>query len=94
MTRHTRSLAQHAAWNLTAAQCRDLTLHWATLEADYRAAASPTEAQQHLDASRLICDGCPVAEPCAERARLDRYTGIAAGTGYTNGRAHRDGARS
>jgi len=33
-----------------------------------------------------VCESCAVRELCAARARLDRYTGIAAGAQYRNGR--------
>lgn len=86
MTRHTTALAQHLAWKLQGARCRDDTTTWAHHEAGYAAATTPTEADAHLIAAQQICSQCPVTEECAQRAHLDRYTGLAAGLAFLNGR--------
>lgn len=85
MTRHTTALAQQLVWELRLAHCRDHPALWTRLEAGYAAAETYQDAQQHLQACRDLCEDCPVLDPCAERARLDRYTGLAAGTAWRNG---------
>lgn len=85
MTRHSTALAQHLAWNLQRALCRDHTEWWNALEIGHHLAETNQEADRHLHASNDLCQRCPVQKTCDERAHLDGYTGLAAGKAFLNG---------
>ena len=64
--------------------------NWDALEHDY------TQADRHEQALTLaiigeLCRPCPALAECATWARLDKYTGLAAGTWYRAGRRARAG---
>jgi len=91
MTRGSTSRAQGLTWDLTGARCKDLALWWTALEHEHRNASDAATARGSAEQVLAVCLPCPVSEPCAERARLDRYTGFAAGSLYVNGRQRRLG---
>lgn len=67
--------------------------NWDALEHDY------TQADRYEQALTLaiigeLCRPCPALAECATWARLDKYTGLAAGTWYRSGRARPGNGRS
>ena len=79
-------LARNAVWTLADGACKDMTIRWSTWEDGYlRADALPDRAVAVVDAA-AVCAGCSIVAECADLAALSRYTGIAAGRGYRNGR--------
>jgi hypothetical protein len=64
--------------------------NWDALENDY------TQADRYEQALTLaiigeLCRPCPALAECATWARLDKYTGLAAGTWFRAGRRARPG---
>lgn len=66
------------------ARCVDAP--WAQAEEAYWAAT--TVEEQHAAAETVIwrCAECPVIDLCEQWVKADRYTGLAAGTAYSDGR--------
>lgn len=68
--------------------------NWDALEHDY-VEADRFERALTLAIVGELCRPCPAIEECATWARLDKYTGLAAGTWFRAGRPARSaGARS
>ncbi len=80
----------HLARQLTAqivdAACDGMGEQWSAWEAAH-AAAPTNEAKAAAAAPALVLcrRGCPEVQLCAERARVDSYTGLAAGDAWTDG---------
>lgn len=96
--------AQDAAAALDDAECKGHGADWTRAEHAYRAARNPDDAEAAAWVVLTLCAACPVAELCTEWAEVDRYTGLAAGSVYTDGvarppwqhlwsRVRNDGAR-
>lgn len=79
-------LARDAAWTLADGSCKELTARWTAWEQAYAAAVTTTARLTVLAEPKTVCAGCPISAECADLAELSGYTGIAAGTGYRNGR--------
>lgn len=82
-------LARDAAARLGPAICRGQRDLWNACERAYLEAENPAAAGQVADGALLLCDECPVLDWCAAWAAVDRYTGLAAGAAWTNGRRRR-----
>lgn len=66
------------------ARCVDAD--WSQAEVAYRKAE--TVEEQHAAAAAVIwrCHECPVLDLCEEWAKADRYSGLAAGTAFSDGK--------
>lgn len=81
-----RVLARDAAARVEDARCAGLPLMWSALESQHSQAATPEEAAAIVDqASTIACDGCPAFMACAAWARVENYSGLAAGAAYESG---------
>lgn len=85
MTRHVVALVQAISWDLSGAACKHLTRWWATCERALETIEDPVHHTAILTEAAAYCTECPVTVSCVERARIDHYTGIAAGAEYRNG---------
>ncbi|WP_286930668.1 MULTISPECIES: hypothetical protein [Aeromicrobium] len=83
--------AASLAVQLLDGNCRDRGRIWIESEARWLRLKSPPVAEELARTLTAMCDQCPVLELCKQWAELDRYTGIAAGTTWSGGRA---GSRS
>lgn len=79
-------LARDAAARLRAASCRGQQDLWNSHERAYLEAESRDAAAEAAEGALLLCDECAVLDRCAAWAEIDRYTGLAGGAGWTNGR--------
>jgi hypothetical protein len=79
-------LACDAAARLRAASCRGQRDLWNTHERAYLEAERGDAAAEAAEGALLLCDQCPVLDRCAAWAAVDRYTGLAGGAGWINGR--------
>ena len=83
-----RVLAQHLAMMIAAedqAECRSRGKWWREREAAHAAASSRLEAAAVAAPAVALCVRCPVIGRCGEPARVDSYTGLAAGAAYIDG---------
>lgn len=87
MSRSTVLLARAAARELRAAECKDEGELWTKQEAKHAAARTQTAALRAAKPLLKFCSECPVVQACETWARLDRYTGIAAGQAWEDGKA-------
>lgn len=71
------------ARQLGAGACRSSWLTWTAAEA--RAASRQGINQPEVATALGMCSECPVRRVCADWARLDRYTGLAAGRLWQDG---------
>lgn len=83
--------AQSLSWDLHPAACKHHTTWWGHWEEQL--AATPITQDRHARSALValaarLCVDCPVRAPCAERARTDDYSGIAAGAEYSKGHRH------
>lgn len=81
-------LARDAAARLGSASCRGKRDLWNNHERAYLEAASRCAAADAAEAALLLCDECPVADLCSAWAAVDKYTGLAGGAAWVNGRRH------
>jgi hypothetical protein len=79
-------LARAAAARLREAACKNQSAFWNAQEAVHGAAETQAAARVAAWPLVEVCHGCPVVQLCAEWASVDRYTGIAAGAAWVNGR--------
>lgn len=84
-----RHLARLLAYQLRDAACHGQGVWWSEQEAKVDQADSVTGAVDAAAAAISLCARCPVVDICAQRAEIDSYDGIAAGTVYHNGRPAR-----
>jgi len=78
--------AQAAAWHLVAAACRGMKHLWDTQEQLHTQASDQAEAEQAAAPLLRVCSWCPITAECRAWARADSYTGIAAGTAWSDGK--------
>jgi len=81
-------LARDAAARLRAASCRGQRDLWNTHERAYLEAESRDAAAEAAEGALLLCDECAVLDRCAAWAAVDKYTGLASGAAWVNGRRH------
>lgn len=79
-------LAQQVAATLRAAACRDQVVAWNRGERDWAAATGPQAAYEAAEPLLLVCGGCPIVTECEIWAGMDKYTGIAAASAWSNGK--------
>lgn len=79
-------LARDATWTLDDGACKELTTTWSQWEKSYSGAGNAAGRAVVLREANAICGVCPITTECADLAQLIRYTGIAAGRAYVNGR--------
>lgn len=87
-------LARNATANLRRAACKDQKMLWNDVEAAVEAATSQDEKEQAAAPARELCLSCPVLEACEEWARIDKYTGVAAGQVWRNGKVRGQRSRT
>lgn len=80
-----RVLAQDKSFALVAAACKELRTLWDQHEQAHAAAATHDEARRAAAPLLEVCATCPITVSCREWARIDGYTGIAAGQAWHNG---------
>ena len=80
-----RVLAQGKSFALVAAACKELRALWDQHEQAHATAATHEEARRSAAPLLKVCAACPVTVACREWARIDGYTGIAAGQAWRNG---------
>lgn len=78
-------LARQLAASIREAQCEGLSRSWSDWEAAHAAAITSDQAAAAAAPAVALCAGCAEVDRCAERARLDLYTGLAAGSAWVNG---------
>ncbi len=81
-----KTLAQEAAYRLVAAACGERSSTWNRQEQLHEAATTQPSARAAATPLLEICATCPIISECATWARLDEYTGIAAGTAWVDGK--------
>lgn len=86
MSRTRRTIARRLANSLPTAACHGRAQWWAMKEAEYAAARTARERSYVARPVFTLCAGCPVLLQCAEWAEVYRYTGLAAGAAYRDGR--------
>lgn len=79
--------AQAAAERLIAAACRGMGSEWSRNEALHAAASSKVEAAAAAAPLLRVCESCPITMECRMWARIDGYTGVAAGSAWLEGSA-------
>lgn len=87
MTRHSEHLARYYTAAIENAACKDTGTWWTQQEAAHAAARTADDAADATRAAFALCSMCPDKGLCAARAEADRYTGLAAGQVWLNGRA-------
>ncbi|GAA5000252.1 hypothetical protein [Actinopolymorpha pittospori] len=78
-------LAQQAAARLVAAACGEERDTWNRQEQLHDAATTQAAALAAATPLLQICASCRIVADCRQWAIVDEYTGIAAGTAWTNG---------
>ncbi len=78
-----QELAVHLAWN---GACREDRQLWGVAERDHASATTKWTARVAAAPAVELCAGCPVLTVCANWAETDRYTGLAAGTAWIDGK--------
>lgn len=69
------------------AACRsESSSWWVSCEREYSWAETPVEARAASRDAMELCRGCPVRELCEVWAAAERYTGLAAGHAWLEGR--------
>lgn len=61
---------------------------WDAAEAAYASASNNLDAATAAESVLWRCEGCPVISECAQRATIDRYTGLAAGSAWVRGQEY------
>ena len=61
---------------------------WDAAEAAYASARNNLAAAAAAETVLWRCEECPVAGECAQRAKIDRYTGLAAGSAWIRGKEY------
>jgi len=72
---------------LTEGACQSSLREWSA--AEQRAAERHGPGDRQVAEALLLCAGCPVQDLCAEWARLDKYSGLAAGQLWDDGKRMR-----
>ncbi len=83
-------LARDAAARLAASSmepgfCAGQGDRWTDLETRHRLARAGQARAVIEEVRREFCDGCPALQGCADWARAQEYTGLAAGAAYEEG---------
>jgi hypothetical protein len=86
MTRSQTHLARHVTALITGAACKGRGLWWSQQEATHAQATTGADAAAATTDAFAVCGGCTQVDLCRQRAELDRYTGLAAGGVFLNGR--------
>lgn len=68
------------------ARCAEAEREWSVAEDQYRSATGGAKAQAAAASVLWMCDGCPVLDACRRWAIADRYSGLAAGAIFNDGR--------
>jgi len=79
-------LARQIAAAITDPACDGQWKWWSEQEAMHARATTSAEAAAAAGPAMMLCSICPEQQRCARRAELDRYTGLAAGAAYCNGK--------
>ena len=77
--------AQRLVLAITAASCDGLGVWWTEREVAHRTAATRTARVAAAAPALALCQGCPELDRCEALARVDRYTGLAAGVAWRLG---------
>jgi hypothetical protein len=83
---HRVPLARIASAEVEPAQCKGRGKWWTRKEAEHAAAVDSESAAKAAKPALRLCGRCPAYELCKYWAELDKYTGLAAGAAYLNGR--------
>lgn len=86
-TINTVVLARNAAAGLRRAACKDQGSLWNEVEADVEGASTRAAEHRAAEPAFRVCDDCPMIAACERWAGMDRYTGVAAGQVWRNGKA-------
>lgn len=86
MTRSDTHLARQVTALIKNAACKDRGRWWSQQEATHAAADNSDTAAAATADAFAVCARCTQVDLCRQRAELDRYTGLAAGTVFLNGR--------
>lgn len=78
-------LARQITGSILNAACKGRGAWWSEQEAAHAAAGIRVRAAAAAADALAVCAGCPEIPLCAQRAAVDRYTGLAAGAVYVNG---------
>lgn len=81
-------LAQQASAEIEGGNCKGMGTYWAHQEAQWMNAKTKADAQRACQELLSVCDGCPVRSLCARWAQIERFTGVAGGLIWQNGRAY------
>lgn len=80
-------LARSAAAGLRRAACKGQAELWNEVEGAVEQAGSRVAEHEAASPARRVClMQCPMVEACEQWARIDRYTGVAAGQVFRNGK--------
>lgn len=73
------------------ARCAGEAVLWSRAEAEHRRATSTADARDATAPALEMCVGCPLMRSgeCHEIASAEKYSGLAAGAVYVNGRRRR-----
>lgn len=86
LARHYRSLAQTPS-------CSGQGAAWTEAERRYELAQSAEQAAEIASSVLHQCHDCPALSLCEQWAKVDRYTGLAAGHAWRDGRRRLPGIR-
>ncbi len=87
-------LARQITAQIVDAACDGMGEQWSAWEAAHAAAQTNTDKAAAAAPALALCrGGCPELAPCAERAEVDSYTGLAAGDAWTDGVSDSEKAR-
>ena len=78
-------LARRLSAAIRDAACAGRGHWWSEQEAAHARASTPARAAAAGAAALTVCGGCSEVRRCAQRAAVDRYTGLAAGAVYVHG---------
>lgn len=84
--RRERDVAALAFVLVSNGNCATSGTGWNQAEQQYLVAKNAEEAAQASGMVLGMCAGCPVIDECAQWARTDRYTGLAAGQSWIRGK--------
>jgi len=79
------SLARQLTAAITDPACDGQGKWWSEQETTHAQATTSAAAAAAAVPAMMLCAVCPEQQRCAQRAELDRYTGLAAGAAYCNG---------
>lgn len=65
---------------------RDTIVRWEQSAAEVFTTGSRAQARAALAEAQVFCGGCPIRVACEEQAASERYTGVAGGQIFVEGR--------